>query len=445
MPEMSSGVHAEYQAALDYLYSFINYENRMPPDRQHARFNLDRLRWLLDELGQPHLRWPSVVVAGTKGKGSTCAMIEAILRAAGYRPGFFSSPHLHTWRERVQVDRELIDQTTVVALVERLRHIVARLPAELGPPTTFELTTALAFAHFAASEVDLAVLEVGLGGRYDTVNVVTPLLSVITPISYDHTAVLGYTLAEIAYAKAGIIKPGVPVVIASQSEEAQPVIVHEAGTQSPLWQAAPDALRPLANASGPPRRYPVDVTPAAIALRGAHQTDNARLAIAALMLLGERGWRITPEAIARGLATVRWPARFEVVEGSPTIVIDGAMNGASAARLRESLDALSFGQLVLVLGTSQDKDVAAIAAELVPGAAAVILTRSRHPRSASPATLAPTVRPLFDGPLFITDDIPPALEQARALAAPDDLICVAGSLFVAAAAREALGLPAVID
>lgn len=445
MTERSSGTDAGYQAALDYLYSFINYENRMPPSREHARFNHDRMRWLLGELGQPHLRWPSIVIAGTKGKGSTSAMIEAILRAGGYRTGFYSSPHLHSWRERIQVNRELITQASVVALIDRMKPLVDRLPAELGQPTTFELSTAVAFAHFAASEVDIAVLEVGLGGRYDTVNVVTPRLSVITPISFDHMSVLGNTLAEIASAKAGIVKPGVPAVIAQQAEEAQAVIVREAGTQSPLWQVDFDAVRPLANAAGPPCSYPLAITAEAIALRGLHQSDNARLATAAVMLLGEQGLKTSTEAIACGLATVSWPARFEVIEGSPTIVLDGAMNGASAERLRESLDTLCYRRLLLVLGTSQDKDIGAIAAALVPGASAVVLTRSRHPRSAEPEALAPAVRPLLSGPLFITDDIPPALEQARSLAGPDDLICVAGSLFVAAAAREALGLASVVD
>jgi dihydrofolate synthase/folylpolyglutamate synthase len=445
MTEAANATQAAYQEALDFLYSFINYENRMPPSRDHARFNLQRMRWFLRQLGEPQLRWKSVVVAGTKGKGSTAAMIEAILRAAGCRTGLYSSPHLHSWRERVQVNRELISQADAIALTGRLKQLVADLPADLERPTTFELTTALAFEYFARSKVDVAVLEVGMGGRYDTVNVVTPSVSAITPISFDHMAILGNTLGEIAWAKAGIIKPGVPVVTAPQAEEALQVIRAEAGTQSPLWLADGAGLRPLANADGELRAYPVAIDEMTIGLRGRYQVDNARTAAAVAMLLQEQGLHAPTEAMAEGLATARWPGRFEVVPGTPPVVIDGAMNRASAARLREALGTLRYRRLILVLGTSQDKDVAAIAAELAPHASCVVLTRSRHPRSADPEALAAAVEPFFDGPMFITDDVPPAVEKARELAGDEDLICVAGSLFVAAAARETLGLPAIVD
>ncbi len=435
-----------YQAALDYMYSFIDYERHMPPSREHARFNFDRMRWLLGQLDEPQRRFPSVVVAGTKGKGSTCAMIEAILRASGYRTGLFTSPHLHSWRERIQVDRKLIAQESVVALVGRIKPLVERLPPELGRPTVFELATAMAFVFFAEQRIEVAVLEIGMGGRYDTVNIVTPRVSAITPISFDHMAVLGPTLAEIASAKAGILKPGVPAVIAPQAAEARAVIEREAGDRTPLWQADPDALRPAANvAESASRPYPLPISSAVVRLRGAHQLDNARVAAGAVMLLDREGLPVRPEAFAAGLGSVTWPGRFEVVDGQPAFAIDGAMNAASAARLRAALAEIPHDRLILVLGTSRDKDIGAIAAELVPHAAAVVITRSRHPRSADAETLAAAVEPLLDGPLFITDDIPPAIEKARQLANEADLICVAGSLFVAAAAREALGLPAVID
>lgn len=444
MTPRSYATSPAYQAALDYLYSFINYENRMPPSRDHARFNLDRMRWFLDELHRPQDSWPSVVVAGTKGKGSTAAMIESILRAAGYRTGLFSSPHLHSWRERIQVDRALISQEMVVEHMDTMRSLVDRLPAELGRPTTFELATAIAFAYFVEQQIDLAVLEIGLGGRYDTVNVVTPRVSVITPISFDHMAVLGTTLAEIAHAKAGILKPGVPAVIGSQEPEALQVILDTAGAATPLWRGEPEGIRPL-NEPRDLRRYPVRIDADTLGLKGAYQVENARVACGAAMLLAEEGTDVPVDAYRRGLASAAWPGRFEIVPGRPPVVIDGAMNGASAARLREGLAALPYRRLVLVLGTSADKDVRAIAEQLVPGASAVVLTRSRHPRSADVETLAAAVEPFLQGPLAMTDDIPPALEKARELAGEDDLICVAGSLFVAAAARESLGLAAVVD
>lgn len=442
----------EYQAALDYIYSFINYESKMPPTPQHARFNLGRMHWLLRELGDPHTQFRSVVVAGTKGKGSTSAMLESILRAAGYRTGLFSSPHLHSWRERIQIDRQLIPQADVIAYVERLKPLVARL-GELGPPTVFELATALALRYFADRQIDSAVLEIGMGGRYDTVNVVTPLVSVITPISFDHMAVLGATIPEIAAAKAGIIKPQVPVVIAPQMPEALAVIRAEAAQQqAPLFQAQAASvhlLMPTPNLPDPsPLRYPVAIQPEKIGLGGVYQLDNARVALAVVLLLREQGLTIDDDALAQGLASAHWPGRFEILARQPTIVVDGAMNGESARRLRESLLALPHRNLILVLGTSRDKDIDAIARELVPDAAAVVLTRSYHPRSAAVETLAEHVKPLLrapDCPVILTDDIPPALDEARRLAAPDDLICVTGSLFVVAAAREALGAATEID
>ena len=446
MPAAVDEARPGYQAALDYLYSFINYENKMPPSADHARFNHARIRHMLHALGGPQERFRSVVVAGTKGKGSTSAMIEAMARAAGFRTGFYSSPHLHSWRERIRVGGRLITQAEVVRQMERMRELVIELPPDLGPPTTFEIATALAFAHFAEQGVDLAVLEIGLGGRYDTVNVVTPLVSVITPISFDHMGVLGSTLEEIAGAKAGILKPGVPAIIASQAPEAEAVIRREAGTRLPLWQARDDGIHPLVNAGvDAPRPYPVAIERRALGLAGPHQVENARVAVGATMLLADQGMVCPPAALAAGLRDVRWPGRFEIVEGRPRVVIDGAMNGASAARLRAGLAELPHERLILVLGTSRDKDIGAIAAELVPGAHAVIVTRSRHPRSAEQELVAAAVEPLLHGPLVITEDIPPALEEARALAGPDDLICVAGSLFVAAAAREALGLAEVVD
>ncbi|HEY0603289.1 MAG TPA: folylpolyglutamate synthase/dihydrofolate synthase family protein [Herpetosiphonaceae bacterium] len=442
----------EYQAALDYIYSFINYESKMPPTPQHARFNLGRMRRLLRDLGDPHTQFPSVVVAGTKGKGSTSAMLESILRVAGYRTGLFSSPHLHSWRERIQVDRQLIPQTDVIAYVERLKPLVARL-GDLGPPTVFELATALALRYFADRQVDIAVLEIGMGGRYDTVNVVTPLVSVITPISFDHMAVLGSTLPEIASAKAGIIKFRVPVVVAPQMPEAMEVIRDEAAQlQAPLFQTQDASLHlmmPSPDLPSPsPLRYPFAIQPEKIGLGGVYQLDNARIALGTALLLRQQGWKMSDDALAQGLLSARWPGRFEILAQQPTIVVDGAMNGESARRLRESLLALPHRKLILVLGTSRDKDIDAIARELVPDAAAVVLTRSYHPRSAPVETLAEHVRPLLrspDVPVILTDDIPPALDEARRLAAPDDLICVAGSLFVVAAARETLGAATEID
>lgn len=443
----------DYQAAMDYIYSFVNYESKMPPSPEHARFNHDRMRALLHELGDPQLRFPSVVVAGTKGKGSTCAFLESIVRAAGYKTGLYTSPHLHSWRERIQVDRTLITQAEVVRRVDQLKPLVARISAlGHGDPTYFELTTALALQYFADRQVDLAVLEIGLGGRYDTVNVVTPLVSVITPISYDHMQVLGSTLPEIASAKAGIIKPQVPVIITPQWLEAEQVICGEAAQQlAPLFRAELEGVRRVGLHGDADQRafwYPAPIDPHKIGLGGAHQLDNARTAAGAALLLREHGFVIDDAAFAGGLQAAQWPGRFEIVARNPLIVVDGAMNGASAQRLREAINTLDYRRLILILGTSRDKDITAIARELAPHAAVVILTRSYHPRAATPEQLAEHVRPLLAGPdvsVILTPDIPPAIDEARRVAHPDDLICVTGSLFPVAAAREYLGVATEMD
>ncbi|HEX5690457.1 MAG TPA: Mur ligase family protein, partial [Roseiflexaceae bacterium] len=227
-----------YQQTLDYLYSYLDTERAMP--RRSAELNLPRTAALLDALGALQHAFPSVVIAGTKGKGSTAVILEAIARAAGLRTGLWTSPHLHSYRERIQVDRQLISQEELIAAVEALRPaITAFEQGEHGPPTVFELGFAIALRHFAARQVDLAILEVGLGGRFDSANVIVPLVSVVTSISYDHMAILGDTLTQIAFEKAGIFKPGVPAITVEQQPEAMQEIVRVAAeVGAPLWVAA---------------------------------------------------------------------------------------------------------------------------------------------------------------------------------------------------------------
>jgi dihydrofolate synthase/folylpolyglutamate synthase len=435
-----------YQQALNYLYSFIDYEKRPPPSRQAAQHNLARTQALLAAVGNPQEQFASVVAAGTKGKGSTCAMLESILQAAGYRTGLWTSPHLNSYRERIQIDRQLISQQAVIEGVERLRPVVAAFDSErYGVPTTFELGFALALRYFAEQQAQVAVLEVGLGGRYDCANAVTPLLSLISSISYDHTKQLGNTLGEIAYQKAGILKPGVPAITVPQHPDAMAtlqevaaevgigggglLLADEHGTRQ-----GDDTLQP----------YPVDPLPA---LRGSFQRENARLAVAAAWQLRAQGWAISPEALRDGLAAVHWPGRMEVAGQSPLIVLDGAHNGDSAHKLAAALASeFQFERLLLVLGMSHDKPFETILSALVPQASALVLTRSRHPRAhVDLDKIAAVARPMLRGELRFTGDIPEALEQAQALAHPGDLICVTGSLFVVGAARETLGIAAVCD
>jgi dihydrofolate synthase/folylpolyglutamate synthase len=471
-----------YQDALDYLYSFLDTEKNLP--RTPAEFNLPRTAALLQALGEPQHTFPSVVIAGTKGKGSTAALIEAIARAAGLRTGLWTSPHLHSYRERIQIDRQLITQAELIQAVEAIKPLIEAFdPQPFGKLSVFIIGFAIALRFFAERQVDLAVLEVGLGGRYDSANVVTPLLSVITSISYDHMHILGDTLRQIAYEKAGILKPGVPAITAAQQPEALAEIVRVAAEVDAPLCVADERLttndeRRTTEASGEPRtenrepvvsrinntqyairntQYPIIFDPferyrgpTVTTLQGVFQRENARLAVGAALLLRDAGLPIDDAAIAAGLAGAQWPGRLELAPGEPPIVLDGAHNGDSARKLIQSLgEAFPGRRLVLVLGTSQDKDIARILAELAPAASALVLTRSSHPRAwIDLEELAARAEPLLRdarAPLVIAPEMPDALARARRLARPGDVICVTGSLFVVAAARETLGLAAEKD
>ncbi|OAN47064.1 bifunctional folylpolyglutamate synthase/dihydrofolate synthase [Chloroflexus islandicus] len=433
-----------YQAALDYIYSFIDPTRQGSPDPAIAAHALARITALLDAAGNPHQHLRAVVVAGTKGKGSTCAMIEAMARAAGLKVGLWTSPHLSSYRERIQIDREPISQQTLIELVNAVQPLVEGFDvATYGRPSTFDIGFVMAMRHFVAAQVDLAVVEVGLGGRYDAAATITPLVAVISSISYDHMAILGPTLRDIAYNKAGIIRAGQPAITVPQRAEAAAVFAAEAQTVgAPLWLAAEAAVEPWL-AAGQPLAYPAPPQPGK--LHGTFQRENARLAMGAALLLRGQGFTIDDAAIRRGLAEAWWPGRFELIDGPPRILIDGAHNGDSAEKLWQAIaQELPHRRMILVLGTSRDKDIAAIAAALAPHAAQIIITRASHPKAMDLDRIAAEVEPFSNTPLQIVPIVAEALAVARALAGPDDLICVTGSLFVAGAAREALGL-AVAD
>lgn len=433
-----------YQAALDYIYSFIDPTRQGSPDPAIAARALARITALLEDAGNPHHQLRAVVVAGTKGKGSTCAMIEAMARAAGLKVGLWTSPHLSSYRERIQIDREPISQQTLIELVNAVQPLVEEFDAATyGRPSTFDIGFVMAMRHFVAAQVDLAVVEVGLGGRYDAAATITPLVAVISSISYDHMAILGPTLRDIAYNKAGIIRAGQPAITVPQRAEAAAVFAAEAQTVgAPLWLAAEAAVEPWL-ADGMPLDYPAPPQPGK--LHGTFQRENARLAMGAALLLRGQGIAIGDAAIRRGLAEAWWPGRFEVIEGPPRILIDGAHNGDSAEKLWQAIaQELPHRRLILLLGTSRDKDITAIAAALAPHAAQVIITRANHPKAMDLDRIAAEVEPFSNTPLQIVPVVAEALAAARTLAGPDDLICVTGSLFVAGAAREALGL-AVAD
>jgi dihydrofolate synthase/folylpolyglutamate synthase len=411
-----------YLEALDYLNQFINYERAQPQRYAPETLSLDRVNHLLDRLGRPDRAYRAIHIAGTKGKGSTAAMIESSLRAAGYRTGFYTSPHLHTFRERMRVNSEFIARDQFAQLVDEIEPHVAAVEGL----TWFEIVTAIAFLFFARSHIDVAVLEVGLGGRFDATNVVTPIVSVITSLSMDHMNLLGNSIEQIAFEKAGIIKRHVPAVSAPQVPEALDVIRRVARMRgAELSVVLEPPPQPSPDSQG--REW-------ALPLLGAHQLINASVAVTVLHIAHQHGLAISEEAIQRGLATVQWPGRLEVLNRDPLLVVDGAHNGDSAQKLAQALrDVFHVEKWTLIIGISADKDIPAILEALLPLAEKVIVTRATNQRAANIEALGAQVADRGYAPTLAT-----SVTDALDIALHDHLpIIITGSLFTVADAREA--------
>jgi dihydrofolate synthase/folylpolyglutamate synthase len=477
----------DYNAALNFLLRRINYEQASQIPYHSRSFKLQRMERLLAELGNPHHRLWAVHIAGTKGKGSTAAMIDAVLRRAGYRTGLYTSPHLQRIEERFVVDGRQCDAATFVALVRRLQPIVGRLDeacrnaGDATPPTYFEITTAMAMLLFAQQEVHVAVLEVGLGGRLDSTNVCRPLVSVITSISYDHTQQLGSTLSQIAREKAGIIKPSVPVISGVEGEEAGAVIAATAREHGcKLLQlgvnfgvnyhaaAVRDSARGLPPRSGG-HQNAAETTLGAVfdywslrqaqrverrdlhlAMCGRHQAQNAAVALATLDELAAQSLVIPEQAVRDGLAAAQCGARIELLGQRPTLLLDAAHNAASAAALAEVIRErfADCPQRTLVLATSRDKDARSILSALLPQFDSAIFTSfQNNPRATDPDELLALAEGLLaeqpqrgrtTTPFAAIPIAEEALAQARRQTPPDGLICITGSFFLAAQLRPLL-------
>jgi dihydrofolate synthase/folylpolyglutamate synthase len=439
-----------YSEALAYLNQFISYERTQPAHYSPETLSLDRVNQLLDRLGRPDRSFRSIHIAGTKGKGSTAAMIESSLRAAGYRTGLYTSPHLHTFRERIRIDNENITQEDFAALVDALEpHITA-----VEGLTWFEIVTALAFTHFAQSKIDVAVLEVGLGGRFDATNVVTPIVSVITSLSLDHMNLLGNTIEQIAFEKAGVIKLRIPIVSAPQRPEAWDVIRRVARLRAaPLTLVGRDVIFEKLSTSLEGQGFNIADIPARtstggrdaddhpprtctfkIPLLGSYQIGNAAVAITALRIANERGLLISDDAIRRGLFNVKWPGRLEIVNREPLIVIDGAHNADSAQKLAAALpEVFGIYEWTLIIGISADKDIPAILDALVPIASRIIVTRAHNVRAADVETLGDLASDRGRQPI-IASNVDEAISLALQHPSP---IIITGSLFTVADARAA--------
>ncbi len=434
-------IDSPFQQALDYIYSFIDYERQVPRVRQ--TWDIRRVEDLFNRLGNPHLKSKTVHIAGSKGKGSVAAMTSSVLTAAGYRTGLYTSPHLHLYNERIRIDGNYITNEEIVALVDRIKPAVEAVNKEAtyGNLTTFEVTTAIGFSYFADKKVDFQVIEVGLGGRLDATNIVKPEVCAITSISYEHMDLLGNTLTAIATEKAGIIKPGCTVVVSPQVEEAGRVFEEIARQrQARLIRVGKDITYKDLGFDGFKQTLQVKSRLGdyrlTIPLLGQYQLDNASVAVGVLEVLMEKGYRIPIQKLTEGMAKVSWEARLQALNRRPLVVVDGAHNGDSVHKLREALKHyFRYDKAILILGLSGDKDLAGIVAELAPAFDRVIVTRSIHPRAMATAPIATEFRK-HGIEAQQTDDISIALPMALKMAGEKDLICVTGSLFVAAGAIE---------
>jgi dihydrofolate synthase/folylpolyglutamate synthase len=425
-------------------------------DHSLIKPGLGRIHRLLDALDHPQRHWPAVHVAGTNGKGSTTAMIASIFRAAGYRVGQYTSPHLHAVNERMRVDGAPIPAARLAELADELQAVMRRIGLREAAnqrtpqpvtdlPTYFECTTAIAFTYFAREGVDWAVVETGLGGRFDATNVVASRATVLTPIDYDHVDYLGASLTSIAWEKAGIVKPGVPAVVAPQPPEAEAVIDEEARRHgAPLirwnrhFSVEPEAMDENGAQRFTYRDRQWTLTSLICPLLGRHQLLNAAAAIAAVSALRNGGVRIEERAVRDGLASVRWEGRLEVLRERPRLLLDGAHNPAAAralaAFLAEEKQRLG-GRVTLVFGIMRDKAVAEVIAALRPVVDRWIATAPSTPR-ALPAEEAAAVIEAAGGAVTTAFDPARAVAETLPTLSPEDLCCVTGSLYTVAAVRE---------
>ncbi|HZK23832.1 MAG TPA: folylpolyglutamate synthase/dihydrofolate synthase family protein, partial [Oscillospiraceae bacterium] len=426
----------KYEEALNWIHGLYRFGSNL---------GLERVTKLMELLDNPQDKFRSVHVAGTNGKGSTAAFLAQILQAEGLSVGLYTSPYIEAFTNRMALNGHDIGEAELVELVKQVKWAVDELAASaIGQPTEFEVVTALAFTYFAQNAPDWVVVEVGLGGRLDATNVITPTVSVITNIALDHTDVLGGTIAAIAGEKAGIIKPGVPVVTGAQKDEALAVFQQVAAErQSPLYaidhdfteEVTASSLAGLTFSYQSPWHQLSDLQ---VQLLGRHQARNASVAIAARELLP---LPFSEEAVREGLRKTMWPGRLEVFSQQPLVMVDGAHNPDGVLALRSALlELLGDRKLRLVIGILGDKAVEEIVGVIAPLAqAGIIVTTPNNPRAADPYVVAELVRKFAGNtPVEVVPEIQAAVQQAVAITQPNEALCVSGSLYTISEAREVL-------
>ncbi|HEY5732088.1 MAG TPA: folylpolyglutamate synthase/dihydrofolate synthase family protein [Anaerolineales bacterium] len=431
-------IEIEYNKALDYLYSFVDYSLKHSSELAKAEFNLDRMFALMEELGNPQNTYPIIHVAGTKGKGSVSALCASALLAGGYKVGLYTSPHLLDYCERIQVNGEPISHELMVELVEEIKPAVARTPKL----TTFEITTALGMLAFAKKGCNTVVLEVGLGGRLDATNIVMPKVSVITSLSYDHMTVLGNTLAKIAGEKAGIIKQDVPVVSSPQKDEALDVLERVARQREGKFILVGKEVtfeKLSSSLDGQTIRIENNLQPSTLEIQlpllGEHQIENAAVAYTALKT---SGIELSEDSIQKGFFQVKWRARFEIARRDPPIIFDSAHNQDSFVKLRQTLDDhFPDKQVYLIFGASEDKNIPGMFAEMKPKIKKLIVTRADHPRALSPEQII-ELADQAGVPYEAASPVESAFTRALELSSKDgSIVLSAGSMFVTAEVMQA--------
>ena len=438
----------DYQQTLDYIYSFVDFSLvrnlRYTPDK----FNLQRMRDFAQALGNPQDQVRCIHVAGTKGKGSVCAMLASILKASGYRVGLYTSPHMVSFTERIQVDGKEISRDAFCKLIDSLTPAIEKNPNI----STFEITTAAAFKYFAQMKVDISIIEVGLGGRLDATNIVIPVLSIITSISHDHTAILGKTFAKIANEKGGIIKEKIPVVCSSTKKSVRTVLNLIAKEKNAEIYFIQDYLtyKTINNTINGQEikinihNLPESIEPARVSnsnifhlpLFGPHQTQNAATAFFASYILKNKGWKINESAIYEGFNTTNWPGRFEKISEFPSIIIDSAHNDDSIRNLiKTTKSVLNHKDLIWLFGASEDKNINGMFKALSTITESIHLTKSEHPRAASLKILRSIAEKWFKNVRVYESPEMAINLLTKEINKRQTIIC-AGSIFIAAAVRS---------
>lgn len=436
-----------YREALTYLDSLIDYEKADNFDYKKS-FKLDRMKSFSSRLGNPHEGIKAIHVAGTKAKGSVSSFINSILMKAGYKTGMYTSPHLISFRERIRVDGEPISEEGLARLAAKIYPCAEDMAKKGERPTYFEACTAIAFLYFKESGVDFMVLEAGMGGRLDSTNIARPLVSVITPISYDHVEYLGSSIRDIASEKCGIIKEKSVAVSSPQNEEALEVIksatekarskFYLTGKDAALQKIYSDTERQIFNLLTKEGEYPM----AEIRLLGNFQVENAATAVLAVEAMRHYEIFVDKAAIMAGLRSARWPGRFEILSKNPLTVVDGAQNGQSAFVLKEAVRGnLKYKKLFLILGVMRGKDIENICGELSGITDYLITTKSRSDRALSPQFLKESFLHYKSIDSETSDSVRGAVDKALQLADRDDAILITGSLYVVGEAMEALRKP----